>query len=306
MAEDGRYLPEGCHTGLKERNGYKMPWCPKCKNEYVEGIKVCADCGVELIDSLKKLRSNPVIFGEEEQMERLKEFLKYSGIKSAEVAYDEEDGVFELYVEEEERQKASMAVGIFLQQEEKKEKERILSEQSLMPEIASDIPQRPPVPVYRGVYQDSAKKAEENRSSAYMLMIIGGIGLVVILLIFMDIISLPINKYLMCGVMGGLFAVFVVMGILSLKSSKVLEKKAESENNLTTEIKKWAEFGLTAQLVDEGLFEEGEVGDEIRYFKRSEKMKQMISYQFMNLDEGFLEAFVDDYYPVLFEQGHNS
>ena len=29
-----------------------MPWFPKCKNEYVEGITTCADCGVELVDEL--------------------------------------------------------------------------------------------------------------------------------------------------------------------------------------------------------------------------------------------------------------
>jgi len=31
-----------------------MPWCPKCKLEYVEGIKVCPDCNVELVDELKQ------------------------------------------------------------------------------------------------------------------------------------------------------------------------------------------------------------------------------------------------------------
>ena len=27
-------------------------WCPKCRNEYREGITKCADCGCDLVDSL--------------------------------------------------------------------------------------------------------------------------------------------------------------------------------------------------------------------------------------------------------------
>ena len=35
-----------------------MPWCPQCKYEYKAGIKVCADCGCELVDELPKESEN--------------------------------------------------------------------------------------------------------------------------------------------------------------------------------------------------------------------------------------------------------
>ena len=55
-----------------------MPWCPKCRNEYVEGIKVCADCGVDLVEMLEEGKGSPLIFGDRGQMERLKDFLTYN------------------------------------------------------------------------------------------------------------------------------------------------------------------------------------------------------------------------------------
>lgn len=35
-----------------------MPWCPKCKNEFVEGITHCSDCGETLVDNLQDYESN--------------------------------------------------------------------------------------------------------------------------------------------------------------------------------------------------------------------------------------------------------
>lgn len=32
-------------------------WCPKCKNEYVPGITKCADCDVDLVESLEEYES---------------------------------------------------------------------------------------------------------------------------------------------------------------------------------------------------------------------------------------------------------
>lgn len=281
-----------------------MPWCPKCRNEYREGIKICADCGTELVENLEEAADNPLIFGDEGQMEELKKFLTYNQLKTVRVAKDEKEGVYELYVSDEERQKASMAVKVFLQQEAGMEKEAEGTagsgkEESMEAGTGKTIPE------YKGVYLDSAKQAEENRSSGYMLTAAGGIGLAAIGLILAGIIKLPagmINKYIVCFTTGALFLLFFVMGILAIRSSKSLKERAESESSLTDEIKKWCENNVTAEGVDDGLFPEGEPGDEIKYFRRTDKLKAMISRQFMNLDEGFLDAFVDDYYPVVFER----
>ena len=35
-----------------------MPWCPKCRNEYVEGMTVCADCGCALVEHAIEEREN--------------------------------------------------------------------------------------------------------------------------------------------------------------------------------------------------------------------------------------------------------
>lgn len=46
-----------------------MPWCPKCKNEYQDGIHICSDCGCELVDELLELEE--VADGSLEEMEEL-------------------------------------------------------------------------------------------------------------------------------------------------------------------------------------------------------------------------------------------
>lgn len=158
-------------------------------------------------------------------------------------------------------------------------------------------------------YQSSAEKAEDHRSSAYTLLAIGGIGFIAVVLVFCNVIpvyrGIGINRYLVCGVMGAMFILFIVFGIVSMRDSKRFLVKAKSESSLVSEITRWCAENLQAVAIDSLLVAEEEtledLSDEEKYYRRTEKMKALIVDKFMNLDEAFVEDFVDRYYQELYE-----
>ncbi len=154
-------------------------------------------------------------------------------------------------------------------------------------------------------YQSSASKAEDNRSSAYTLLAVGGIGFIVVVLILCNVIPLyqnaGISKYLVCGVMGAMFVLFIVFGFVSMRDSKLLLNKAKSETSLRSEISKWCQENLDRAAVDALVQAEEELTEEEMYYRRTEKMRSAIEDKFMNLDEAFVDDFVDAYYQELYE-----
>lgn len=177
------------------------------------------------------------------------------------------------------------------------------AEQLRRTEGAEAIPEAERIPAYHP-YRNSADRAEDNRSSAYILLIVGITGFIFILLVFTGMIPLYRNenttKYLVCGVMGAMFVLFIVFGVVSMRNSRILLVKAKSEDSLLSELTKWCENNLSVEMLDAELFAE-EAGEEQKYFMRTDRMKAIISNKFMNLDEAFLEHFVDEYYQKLFE-----
>ena len=236
-----------------------MPWCPKCRNEYYDDVKVCPDCNVELVEDLEA-------YDEEQKLQRLREYQ-------------------EMMEEVEETEADILEDNADASEEEESEV----------------LPGMHPVSTF---YRDSADKAEDNRSSAVVLLVVGVAGLVLSVLCALGIIPLfqsSANRIMTIAVMSFMFLVFVVMGIVSFKSAKKYSSIAKGEQELRVELKKWCDDNLKAEKLDEGLLKSEDEDDQLLYFQRTERMKKCIRDNFLNLDEGLLDHFVDEYYPVLFE-----
>ncbi len=257
-----------------------MAWCPQCKNEYKEGIKTCADCGCDLVEEEQYGDLVPVLFGEEEKLNSLKKYLEYNKLEGVTIKYDESEELHELYVRKADKGDALTMAKVFLQQEALREQE----------EQEQEAPKERPV-----FYSSSTERAEENRTSAWTQLIVGGVGLIVMILGMLGIIPLSLgNPYMFYGVLCSLFIFFIVMGIVSMKSAKSFAKKAECENSLKDAIKTWYQRNLTAEGIDAELGETEDMPEEMLFFKRTQIIKDKLNHQFMNLDQVFLEHFIDD------------
>ena len=157
------------------------------------------------------------------------------------------------------------------------------------------------------VYRSSEQKAQDNHSTGIMLILVGGIGFIAdLLFLTFNPLNMPVfNRYLSSGVMGALFVLFFVMGILSVKTYKIFSEKAKEENNMISEVKKWCETNLTKEVIEDGIrfYDAGDTDfafDEAGYFKRCEYIKERISNQYVNIDNDLLDNFVDEYYTSIY------
>lgn len=257
-----------------------MPWCPKCKTEYREGFTVCADCGSELVEEEPRDTFRDKLRGEEpvallqedlsgEILEDMWDSEELAGTRSVNLSEKSAGPRFGETADE-----SAAAESVSMDSEDSVSQKRVGG---------------------GGLYQDSSERASDNRSSAWVLLGLGSVGLIATVLGAAGILPLRMgNPYLFYGVMGAIFILFVVAGIVSMKNAKFFEKKAESENSLRQTLLDWCGENLKAEEIDAEVCANG-VSDEIAYFRRFSCIKEKLNHQFVNLNQGFLDQFIDDY-----------
>lgn len=273
-----------------------MPWCPVCKNEYKDGITHCVDCDVDLVEELTEERKS-LYFGDQERLEKINAFFIENGVESGSVILNESDNEMELSILESDVKKAVKLLSIFLSEEEKK-KEKNSEEESQEEEKKIESVK---------AYVNKKDKAEEYKASAYTLIGVGILG--VVFLICMGLGVLPIQltfttKVMMYVVLGALFAVFLVFGVLSIKSYKKNLAESDDEEQKIKEIEDYLEKELTSKAIDEALGFDSveEANSESMYFDRTEVIERKIKETYPDLDESLVAKLTDDFYTKIYEE----
>lgn len=276
-----------------------MPWCPRCENEYVEGTARCADCGCPLVDSLEELHRERLMDGGKELMQELYDFLTVNGLKS--VTLEEGRDGASLTVLPGEKKRAERCAAVFFKYRAAREAQR--EEALACTEEADAVLPASSSPQTGRVYETAAQKAENFRSGGSVLLAAGAVGLILALLLgagilpvrFTGISRLPALLLLLA-----LSLLFLALGGRSLSEARSCEGKAEEESELKEELLRWCRQNLSKERVDASIPDLPEAEEE-RYFKRTERLRQMIAERFVNLDPDYLESFADEIYSEYFE-----
>ena len=92
------------------------------------------------------------------------------------------------------------------------------------------------------------------------------------------------------------------MGIFSFRSSKQYAQEAETEDDMTDKIKKWALENISAASIKERVIFEDGTPEEVKYFKYFEGIKAAITQEFGALNTSYLEALCEELYAEIFEK----
>ena len=212
-----------------------MPFCPKCKYEFVDGIKKCNECGCDLVDNLdditnesdEEIMDNENIINAELENANLGE--TYESLEDGNVSVDKED-----------------------------EESRFMSSAK--------------------TYQKLSDKYEDVKSSAYTLILVGGVGLFVMILQWINVIKFPISsqtKWLFNSVLGGMFIIFLAAGIVSFMHA-------------------------TKEIIDKEVPQDDHV--EILFFNRAEVIKNILMHEFEDADEALIDELIENIYQSIYEE----
>lgn len=290
-------------------------WCPNCKYEYREGIRVCADCGSELVEFLETI--NEAANGESDEQIKVTEpkedkakikKSKKDKKKTADAKdsiWDSGDG-FITDFDAGEKEKLDFLEGLDKQilqmilssvpNPESLSQEEILYMYNTYVTKMKETQNKP------AAFQSAKEKSEELKTSAISLVGVGVLGIIFVALACLNVIPiLHVSGfgYILYGVLGVFFFVLIVGGIVSIKGKKEIDAKIKEEDSLEKQVEAFIEDNISKEVVDKAIGEL-EANEESLYFVRVSVMKKMIMDSFPGINDSYVDEVIDKHFDDIF------
>ena len=149
-------------------------------------------------------------------------------------------------------------------------------------------------------YTKKSQKLEDARSSSWLFIVFGIVGLLLILVVWLDIIPLGMALYmrvLYTVVLGVLFVVFILVGIYYTRRIKTLRRESGREERQTKEIVTYITENYPLDAFDR-MISADTLSMEQRYFERYEKIAALIREHFEIQDEAYLDYLIEKIYQI--------
>lgn len=287
-----------------------MAWCPKCKNEYREGVTICPDCEIELVDELPEEEEDgfaepqPVVLMEvadDEVGEKVVSYLRLNGIVSGVLSRDEDKIdviVADLEMDACEELFPGLAVG------ENVDLDRLYE---LVPDIEDQFDEIENETAEKEfselraeastVYVKKRDKYADLRFSGFSFIAFGLIGLAIVVLNLVGVINI-FNIYSMI-VMTLVFVVFFVIGFATLRRASAVKESVAVEDEFTKQLEDWIAVNLSDELIDEWYDENKE--DQENYFEIHDKLCKTMQMEFPNIHPSYIEDLAEERYSSYLE-----
>lgn len=154
-------------------------------------------------------------------------------------------------------------------------------------------------------YVEKSTKYEDMKSTAYSFLLVGAGGILFLALALAGVIPLSFAAYmkgLMGIVMGGMFLIFLIIGLRSYLQLGGLKEQVLTEQRELEAAKKWFYDNYSAKAIDVTLDINESDAVQKKYFQRSSFMKHQLESQFPDYEDSFLDFLTELFYEDLFPQ----
>lgn len=147
-------------------------------------------------------------------------------------------------------------------------------------------------------YEKSKDKYHENMSTAITFLVFGIAGIAVVVLNIIGVLKFfslrNASGILMTIVTAAMFIIFIIIGISSFVAAGKNKKNVKVETDNSQKVMEWLENNINIEDIDKS-FNSEELSEEMRYFGRSDYLKDKILAQFDGLDDEFVDSLTEQF-----------